>query len=290
MSAQLSSLRPRLAPHMGSKSSKAKRPAPAKTRAVTVPIIPQDVVDEILDHLATDSDLNGTLRPRAIASLRACALVSKSWVQPCRRHLFHTVVFTSRRIDRWIQTFPVPEESPAHYLKNISVWFGDDILVPEEFWKYTEWFANVDMLCLLLFEELPPLRKPSFWRLPRSRTSFAINTDAAILVRVQDITARLSDLDELSLSGSLIAMDRRELSGFGERLIVYGGCDAHDTAGLCLKILSWPRPTELLIYCTRKHLPSAVGLAEACCKALVKLSHEVVSNGRSHSKYAKYQR
>ena len=276
----LSSLHPRLTPRMGSKSSKPKRPAPVKAKALTVPRIPQDVIEEILDHLATDSDPCGTLRPNTIACLRACALVSRSWVQPSRRHLFHTVVFTSRRVNRWFRTFPIPEESPARHIKNISVWFGDDSPIPEEFWDYTPWFTDADLVCLFLFEGLPPLRKRSFWRLPRSTTSLAIDTDAAILMRVRDITAQLSNLEDLSLSGCLVATDKRGLPGNGERLTVHSGRDAYDTIGMYLKTLSEPYFTEVCIHSTRKHLLSAVGLAEACCKTVVKLSHEVIPYGR----------
>jgi len=274
---------------MGSKSSKVKRTPPAKTKALTVPRIPQELVDEILDHLATDSDQchGGTLRPNAIACLRACALVSKAWVQPCQRHLFHTIVFTPRRINRWLRAFPVPEESPACHIKNMIIWCGNGGPISEEFLDYTPtWFAEVDVVCILLFETLPPLRKRPFWRLPRSTSSLTIDTDVAIHVRVRDITAKLLNLDELSLSGSLVAMDKRELPGNDERLIIYSGHDGYNTistTGAHLETQSSSSFTEVWIYCTRKHLPSAVGLAEACRKTLVKLSHQVVPYGRSHS-------
>ena len=62
--------------------------------AVIVPRIPQDITDEIPDNLATN-----------FRSLRACLLVSKSWIQPCRPHHFHTVDFTSRNMGRWFKAF-----------------------------------------------------------------------------------------------------------------------------------------------------------------------------------------
>jgi len=54
---------------LGSKPSKAERPTSAKTKPVVVPRIPQEILDEILGRLGTDSK-----------SLRFCSLVSKSWV------------------------------------------------------------------------------------------------------------------------------------------------------------------------------------------------------------------
>ena len=59
---------------------------PVKTKTVVLPRIPQEIIDEILDHLAADSDLR---------SLRSCVLVSRSWVPSCRQHLFRAILFNS---------------------------------------------------------------------------------------------------------------------------------------------------------------------------------------------------
>ena len=136
---------------MGSKSSKARRPAPAKTgkaipagtetASAVAPRIPQEIVDEILDHLAADSDHR---------SLSSCALVSKPWVPSCRRHLFHTILFTTKDMAKWLETFPVPEESPALYIRDlrVSTASGYDSS-PEKFFEYTLWFRNVERVTLL---------------------------------------------------------------------------------------------------------------------------------------------
>ena len=166
---------------MDSKTSKAKRPTTVKSEAVIIPRISQDVIDEILDHLATDSDSSGALPSSehlpfseseaelqpilacAFVSLQACALVSRSWAQSCRRHLFHTVFFTSRNTRRWFKTFPVPRESPAHHVRDLRIWIGGDTRgVPERFFEHTPWFGNVEELSLLGHGGIRPYRNLRF--------------------------------------------------------------------------------------------------------------------------------
>jgi len=282
---------------MGSKSSKVKRPAPVKTKALTVPRIPQDLVDEILDHLATDSDQCGTLRPNVIASLRACALVSKAWVQPCQRHLFHTISFTPYNTCRWLETFPVQEGSPANHVRDLRLNIGDFFRLPEMFFKRIPWFTDVDSITLsgrsgvpLGYKKDPFPLEPSSWRLPRSATSLTVNTGAITLLEVRDIMAQLPNLDNLAFLGNFAKMDRGKLPGigmtlkgrFGGLLMLNGESVGEDVINMLLEIPSGLHFTELDFYCTRNRLPSsAVRLAEACAKSLVKLSHGVSLLGKS---------
>ena len=80
--------------------------------------------------------------------LRSCSLVAKSLVPSCRRHLFRTITFTSQNVGGWLQTFPVPEESPACYVKDLCLLFGGRCDAPEEFFKHTPWFTNVEKMAL----------------------------------------------------------------------------------------------------------------------------------------------
>ena len=257
---------------MGSKSSKSKRLATPKTKAVTIPVIPQDIIDEILDHLATDSD---------IESLRTYALVSKSWVPSCRRHIFHTADFTSNNVHRWFKTFPAPEESPAHYVRELRVWIGGDSRVPEKFFEYIRWFTGVDRLCLLGHGGPPPSLGPSFWRLPQSTTSLSIDTDVVPLIQLRDIVAQLPNLDDLSLTGSLVVMDGSGLpeigavlrGRFGGKLPPYREYIDNDVNNMLSEIPSGLRFTEVWTFCTRDRLPRAIRLAEACGDNIVRLSH-----------------
>ena len=250
---------------------------------VTIPIlIPLDIINEILDHLTSDSDLR---------SIRACALLSKSWVQPSRGHLFHTATFTPTNACEWLETFPVREESPAHHVRDLRFKVGQNTAFPDKFLGRMPWFTDVDRMSFFgpgsiwLGNGGSPLsREPSLWKLPGSVTSLNIDTSAVTLVQVRDIMGQLPNLDDLALSGPFAAVDKRKLMGigtvlkgrFGGRLALRGACVGEDVINMLLEIQSGLRFTELEIYCTSDPLPSsAVSLAEACRKTLVKLSHTV---------------
>ena len=250
-----------------------------KTRTVIIPGVPQEIVDEILDHLATDSSFR---------ALRACALVSKSWVPSCRRHLFYTARFTSRDMDRWLKSFPAPEESPAHHVRELRVRIVGDHCVPERFFEYARWFMNVKMS--LLGSGGLCQRRPSLWKLPQSVTSLTINMDVVTLVQLRDIMAQLPSLDNLSLSGSPVPVDRSALLGvgttlrgrFGGKLLLRDGCAHKDVADVLLGVPTGLRFTEVDIRCMPECLLSTVRLVEACGKTLVKLSYMITSHGKSH--------
>jgi len=260
-------------PRMDSRMLEVKRPA------VIIPRIPQDVIHEILDHLV-DSDLR---------SLQACALVSKSWIPSCRRHIFHTVDLTSGMMDRWFDTFPVPEESPAHHVRGLRVSFEGVDWFPDKFFEHAPQFTNVQGLFLLQGSCCPVARLPSLWRLPESVTSLTIGAGGVGLVEIWDIMARLPNLDNFSLYGSYIPADRRELLGTGTvpkgrftgKLLLYGTQHASgDVTNMLLEIPTGLHFTHVVISCAPRCLPSVIRLVEACCKTIVKLSLEIDFYGK----------
>jgi hypothetical protein len=69
--------------------------------------LPPEILDLIFHHLRDEP-----------ITLRACCLVSKSWVPWTRGHLFARVKFHSSRLfERWMKAFPDPFSSPAHYTR-----------------------------------------------------------------------------------------------------------------------------------------------------------------------------
>jgi len=249
---------------------------------VTTSRIPQELLDEILDYLAIDSDFG---------SLQSCALVSKRWVPSCRRHLFHTTVFSSDDMTRWFKLFPLPEKSPAHYVRELRVWIGGHSRVPEKFFKYTPCFVNVERMFLLGNGGVAPWRTPSIWRLPQSVTSLTINTSVVTLVQIRDIIAQLPNLDDLSLPGYLIPDAGRALVGigttlkgrFGGKLLLRNDCADNDVMNMLLEIPSGLHFTAVHIRCGGECLLTTVRLVEACGKTLVKLSYMVTFHGKYHS-------
>jgi len=73
--------------------------------------LPPEILDLIVDHLRDRS-----------AALKACCVVSKSWIPRTRKHLFAHVTFCKKsHIEQWKKTFPNPSNSPAHYTRSLSV-------------------------------------------------------------------------------------------------------------------------------------------------------------------------
>ena len=264
---------------MDSKTSEAKHPTPVETESVIIPKIPQEIIDEILDHLATNS---------AYESLRSCALVSKSWVPSCRRHLFHTAFFTSRDMTRWLKMFPVPAESPAHHVRELRFSIaGFDTTVPERFSGHISWFTNAESVAFGGEGPSQSLWIPPFWSLPQSITSLTLSANGITLSRVQDVMAKLPNLQDLSLSGVLTLVSTgaflwetapRRLGG---KLLLNGLANKY-VMDMLLEIPTGLHFTEIQARGARICLLSTVMLAEACSRTLEKLTYAVSIYCRSH--------
>ena len=73
--------------------------------------LPPELLDLIVDHLHDEP-----------ATLKACCIVSKSWVSRIRKHLSLTSdsIPQKRSVELWKQTFPDPSNSLAPYTRTIS--------------------------------------------------------------------------------------------------------------------------------------------------------------------------
>lgn len=262
-------------------STNSLTPAGAKT--VIIPRIPQYIIDEILDHLAADSP--------ALASLRSCALVSKSWAPSCRRHLFRVITFNSRNMDTWFEAFPVPGEVPAHHARTLRVFTTGISRLPEKFFEYPPWFTNVEKAVVLGHGGVPVLRIPSPWKLPRSVTTLSINTDIVTLADIQTLLAQLPNLENLLLHGAVTLMDTRALveagtvprGKFGGELVLRGGYVETPVVDMLFETPTWLHFTEVSMHGGRECLRSTVRLAEACSRTLLKLTYTVGFHGGPHS-------
>ena len=174
------------------------------------------------------------------------------------------------------------EESPANHVRDLRVWIGGANCVPERFFEYTSWFTNTKRVCLGGGGGSSPIRVPSLWRLPQSVISLTLGTDVFTLVQVRDIMAHLPNLDDLSLSGSLIAVDKPDrlpgigttLRGrFGGRLELFGGWLGEDITNMLLGIPTGLHFTDVKIHGAHGCFPSTVKLVEACARTLVNLSY-----------------
>ena len=243
--------------------------------------MPQAVIDEILGRLA-GLDLG---------SLRSCALVSRSWAPSSRRHLLHTVTFTWLGMERWLKTFPVPEESPAHLVSDLSFRIGGSDRTPEKFFEYIPWFTNVERVTLSSRQGMSqPLKLSWYWRFPQTATSLTISADSVTITQIRNIMLQLPNLDDLSLSGAAV-LHSEPPPGYGTdprwrfcgKLQLHGMLAGTSSMNLLLENPTSLRFTEVEICCLHNSLLSTVRLVEACSKSLVKLSYKIaLHHGKAH--------
>ena len=76
--------------------------------------LPPEILDLIVDHLHDEP-----------TTLKACCLLSKSWVSRTRLHLFNHVKFLpsgqASALESWMKTFPDPSDSPARYTRSLDL-------------------------------------------------------------------------------------------------------------------------------------------------------------------------
>ena len=80
----------------------------AKTTMITT--LPPEILDLIIDHLYG--------KP---VTLKACCLVSKSFVPRSRRHIFARVQLSPQSARSWVKAFPDSSNSPAHYTRILRI-------------------------------------------------------------------------------------------------------------------------------------------------------------------------
>ena len=90
---------------------------PYLTRPLTETRMPFSLPPEIFDLIV------GWLCNEPTA-LKACCLVSTSWVPRTRRHLFSLILFyeAGSNVRSWTKAFPDPFNSPAHYTRDLRIY------------------------------------------------------------------------------------------------------------------------------------------------------------------------
>ena len=184
----------------------------------------------------------------------------------------------------------MPEESSAHYVRDLRLSTGGMNWFPEKLLEHAPQFTNVWRLSLLGEGYFRGSRLPSLWRLPESVTSLAISGSGVGLAEIWDIMARLPNLDDLSLWGFFPPQDRRASLGIGtvprgrfrgELEFRVAQCTNVGVMNMLLEVPTGLRFTEVKIHFARECLPSVVRFVEACCKTIVGLSFMVFFFGRS---------
>ena len=174
---------------MGSASSFFRsRPHPSND-VPRIPRLPQELLDEIMDHLADDS-----------ISLHRCSTAARTFVPSCRRHLFKRIVFRSRNLPTWKATFPDPSTSPAAYTREMCIHLASD--APTQLVEYMPYFSNVCDLTLIGARCEDREWIPSIGKLPTSIRSLTMKFVSVTNLQVLEIMEQLPNLDDFSLCTS----------------------------------------------------------------------------------------
>ena len=74
--------------------------------------LPPEIFNLIVDNLRDEPD-----------TLKACCVVSNSWVSRTRRHLFARIEFHPNQssLQSWMRAFSDPSNSPAHHTRSLSI-------------------------------------------------------------------------------------------------------------------------------------------------------------------------
>ena len=184
----------------------------------------------------------------------------------------------------------MPEESPAHHVRVLRFSVAEFNTVPEKFFEYTPWFTNVVGVTLLAYGVTQPSWGPPYWRLPQSVTSLTIGANTITLPQIQDIMAQLPNLDDLTLSGSLVGEVKGAVVGdgtglrgkFGGQLRLLGRSASEGVVDMLLGIPTGLHFTHVQIRSPHECLLSTARLVDACAKTLVKLLYTVDGHCKFH--------
>ena len=104
---------------------------------------PPEIFDLIANFLHDEPD-----------ALKACCIVSKSWVHRTQKHLFAHVEFALEfPFKLWQKTFPDPSNSPAHYARSLSIYPSEIFnLVDTGVGDWIPTFSGVLRLQLAIFD------------------------------------------------------------------------------------------------------------------------------------------
>lgn len=190
----------------------------------------------------------------------------------------------------WIDTFPAPEESPAHHVRDLHFWCGWCFDAPDKFFEYIPWFTNVRRVVWSGQAELEPLCSVlSFGGLSQSVTALVIDMDAVTLLQIRNVMEQLPNLNDLSLLGSLVRTEKDRLRGiganlrgkFGGQLRLVKGHVNPNIVNMLLEVPTGLHFTEVYIHSQNEFLHPTLILAEACGESLVKLTYMVDDHSES---------
>jgi len=158
--------------------------------------LPPEILDLTIDHLHDEP-----------TALKACCLVSKSWVPRTRKHLFALVEFRTLQspVERWKKNFPDHSNSPAHHTHTLCIRNLPTLIAADtEVGAWIRSFRNVVQLHLerITWEgprsPLVPFHgfSPTIRSLSLTRTSFEVFDLICSFPLLEDLTLVLLAADD----------------------------------------------------------------------------------------------
>ena len=261
--------------------------------APVTPMLPQEIIDEILGYLAPDPDASCQSK----FSLQYCSVVCKSWVESSRRHMFCKLYFDAERAWKWLQVFPVQEHSPGRHVRRVDINLEKSDPVLHKIIERFHGFQKLKTITVRGARNGCTLRMSQFVGLPKFVTSLRLMEDSITLSQIRDVISQLPNLDDLHLAGAIPVTDRNVVRGIGTTLTakfggcfqligVGPGCSDTDIVNMLLEV-----PTGLHFKDVHSWacLSSTVRIVEACSKTLVKLLYEFYNKSESAPSRTKCQ-
>ena len=259
---------------MGAVSSASRLFQPVTSKdATNTPRLPQELLDEIVCHLADDT-----------ISLRLCSMAARPFVQSCRRLLFRRVIFRPHNLPTWKSTFPNPSISPAVYTREMRIHLASD--EPIQLAEYMPYFSNLRDMTLIGGRCENGDWIQSIGPLPTSIRSLTMKFASITNAQVLDVMEQLPNLDDLSLctfKGAGLTVETGEIlrgryCGKLDLLLVE---DFH--AGIVRSLLKAPEGLgfkSIKALCnTEDDFPVYVDLVASCRDTLVDLDISVSAAG-----------
>ena len=163
--------------------------------------LPPETLDYIVDLLHDDPN-----------ALKACCLVSKSWVARTRKHLFAEVELRAEEdLESWKRLFPDPSTSPAHFSKSLHVGCADAVRPADaEMGGWLTGFARIVHLDVKtqegFLEDLAVSLVP-FHAFSRTIKSLHVDSIDLPLSRIFDFVLSSPLLEDLSVANYKILVD-----------------------------------------------------------------------------------
>ena len=248
--------------------------------ANTLPQLPQDVINKIIDHLYD--------KP---VDLRVSSLVAKGWKARSQSHLFRQVFWTPETVLGWCQHIPPRSDGLAGYTTSLEVisvleW---EILAPIK--EYFTSFRNVTSLTLRDLDFDDPVFDPNkvpayFGHLKPGLTSLTLINASGSCGRLVSFASFFPRLDHITIScpGELVPPDPtidleyRPLRG---TLFLRGHLNRHTNLVKLLSRASLSQwHTVRLEHWGKMHVEDLNSLLASCSKSLEILGVSACRGGR----------